>query len=168
MKKKKEKMPFKVHIFMIVTVFFCVIELIVLFTFWIHPASVKNVAMSGEFTVASNWEMENSVIVKDVVDFCRPFGVQEDIVECVVTNVGKHYNYTSRNDDGRSFLLVDDFETQGYMCRDIAVAYNAIFRTLGFQVNYVFSKNHVYNSVYYIGEEYLDCIINMDKYICWS
>jgi hypothetical protein len=94
--------------------------------------------------------------------------ITEDTVECVVINVGRYYNYTERISNTPIIIKTDEFTEKGYLCRDIAVAYNAIFTKLGFNTDYVFTKNHVYNTIYYIGDDYIDCQLNMDQYHCWG
>jgi hypothetical protein len=139
--------------------------LVVLFTTY----ACQNDDSDTDEIIVNESDTEEEIIVNETVEFCRPFGINEDIVECVVNNVGRHYNYTARNNSDRVLLLVDEFKTEGYVCRDVAVAYNAIFRKLGFTVDYIFTRAHVYNTVYNSGNgSYLDCTINMDRYHCWG
>lgn len=152
-----------VYIYSIITI----IIFLTIISFTIHPMNIKNNIRSATYTASANWEIENSEIVQETVDFCRPIGLNKNIIKCVVSQIGKHYNYTIRNQSYINILKVDEFETKGYVCRDIAVAYYAIFTKLGLEVDYVFSKNHVFVNVYNSGNEYLDCIINMKKIVCW-
>jgi len=167
-KNKKLQLSSKTHLYVVTMVFICLIEMIVICSFVFHPMAFRRTIASGMYTAAANWEIENSIIVKETVDFCRPFGIKKDLIKCVVSNVGAHYNYTDRNESNRTLIFVDDFATEGYLCRDIAVAYDAIFRELGLKTDYIFSRNHVYNNVYIDRDDvYLDCIINMDAYGCF-
>ena len=131
-----------------------------IFNFAIHPMNFIYNSEGNLYELASKWEMEESDLVSDTVNFCKLFE-GKDLIKCVVNNVGLAFNYTSR--DGYTIKKSDDFNS-GYICRDIAIVYSAIFRNLGFENQFLFRPNHVYNRIY---NNDLDCEINMDRYWCW-
>ena len=134
---------------------------------FVHPIGFIHFTSGVQYKLVTNWEIENSELVQETVDFCGMFK-DEHLVKCVVTRVGKKYdyNYSRLFEPGAKVNIIksDLIPEQGYICRDIAVTYDAIFYKLGGTSDYVFSPNHVYNHIT-IGD--LFCEINMEKYHCW-
>ena len=130
----------------------------------VYPISFQQVIEGALMNTVMYDEISGSELVNDTVQFCGLFD-SESQVECVVARVGKKYNYNNTNRTKPPlFMEPDKFEEQGYICRDIAITYSAIFKRLGWWPDYVFTKNHVYNNIY---NRELDCMINMDKWHCW-
>lgn len=143
---------------------------------FIHPFKFQNRLNEIVFDLASNWELENSQLVNQTYHFCDVFKDNHDKIECVINQIGKRYNYnvtrmlSSELDNITDPILLfsDDIPKQGYVCRDIAITYDAIFRKMGFITDYQWPPNHVFNTVYSAEENNsVDCQVNMDRFFCW-
>jgi len=113
--KKEKKYNIYKYLAILLLAFLSIFILINLF---IHPLSLNHFLFSSSYGLMANWEMDNSELVNQVVDYCNPFDY-EDKVKCVINQVGKNYNYTYRNESFK--LKKSDNITEGYLCRDIAV-----------------------------------------------
>jgi len=137
-----------------------------------HPLQFKQIERGMLYDMWSDWEVDNSEVVNAVAKYCYPFD-GKDQIECVVSKVGKRYDYVSRGDVSNDNLIKfsDDLD-DGYLCRDIHLTYLAIFKRLGYFAGSVFTTleednettYHVYTHVY-LNE--IDCHINLDRYFCW-
>lgn len=144
-----------------VVVGYC-ITLTILVAIALHPLSLIHLGGNAVGTSFANWEMQNSNLVNETVNYCGIFPKSVDQIKCIVNRVGKAYNYSSHNTTFPIVLLSDEI-TEGYICRDISVTYGAIFRKLGYFHEYIFTTKHVYNRVW----KDVECYINMDEYFCW-
>ena len=111
----QEKIKVNVHVYIFGMFFICMIIVVGSISYYFHPISFNTGKANILFTSAANWEIKNSVVVNDTVNFCRPIGINKDLVECVVENVGKYYDYTARNNIQPIVIKVDDFNSEGYI-----------------------------------------------------
>jgi hypothetical protein len=132
--------------------------------FYLHPISLENIFSSPIMNVYAMNDMHDSFVM-NVSAFCKPFNESlETHVDCVVSQISNRYNYKD-NGINRSSTILTPTETivKGGICRDSAVLYNAIFKNLGYDTNYVFTENHVFN-VIYTNDEY--CTVDQYRYDC--
>jgi len=142
-------------------IFLSIYAICVLYCIIIHPVSLESLFLGASMKMSSNWEIRNSAIVNDTVNFCAPFKGQNQ-VDCVVSRIGGKFTY-NMSDRTTDIKITDDIPS-GYICRDIAVAYDAIFTKLEYRTDYTFTENHVYNHIW---TNDINCEINMDSYNCW-
>jgi hypothetical protein len=153
------------HMFLsIVTIVFVFVYMHI----YIHPISFVGFINKPSYILYSSWEQNNSLFVNEVVEYCKPFNI-EDQINCVITRIGLKYNYTSRDNDNKIYfkrdiiLKTDDIPYKGYVCRDIVIAYDAVFRRLGYKTDFVYTESHVYNQIWVNN---MICNVDMIYYFC--
>jgi len=131
----------------------------------IHPVTFYHIFSSSN-KMYSSYEMDNSEVVKNITKYCMVFNGENE-VKCIVETMGMAFSYNhTRANKKMYFPLIkktDDFNT-GYICRDIAVSYDAIFRNLGYNTDFIFTHNHIYNHIW---KDDIVCEINMEEFYCW-
>lgn len=141
--------------------------LFALLHYYVHPLSFGEVVEYSTYKMSANWEAKNSHLINDTVNFCGVLGSGPDVVECVVQRIGRQYDYNKTRVNVSTFdiLLADQFNETGYICRDIAVAYHAAFKRLGFISEFQYSNKHIYNHVWDLNGT--NCEVNMRHVLCW-
>jgi len=137
-------------------------------SFLMHPYNFfEHGFLKGHYELSSNWEQKNSVEVNAISQYCDlPGSSTETKVECVVVHFGRFYNYTNHTKTYPQILKSDTITTEGYICRDIAIFYDAVFTQMGFETDYVMVPNHIYNVIKKENET-ISCVVNMKRYECW-
>lgn len=132
-------------------------------SFVMHPMAIDHTYVSLNYRAFANWETKHSKTVDYLVDYCSIFK-DEDQINCVVSYINNNYVGNQTQVDHPDGVRKVDELSNGYACRDLAVAYDAIFMRLGWETDFVFRPDHVYNHIW---TEDLDCQINLWKYYCW-
>jgi len=101
-------------------------------------------------------------IVKNITEFCYPFNNPTEQAECVIYQTCPLYNYTPRHD--ANIKTPTELITDGGICRDYAVFVDSVMRNLGWDTDFIFSKNHVYNAMV---KNMTFCTINSCRYDCY-
>jgi hypothetical protein len=145
------------------------------FSFVIHPIGMMSFFSTPSYELFTNWEMKNSEQVEEIVNLCGHFEESKEKVDCVVNYVKRmdfDYDYNRINNSIKNFNVrqSDKLKENGYVCRDIALMYNAIFKRMGFHTDFIYEADgdlfHMYNNVWDY-DSMLSCQINMEEYYCW-
>lgn len=134
-----------------------------------HPLAFVYSIEKSYYKGYAKWESKHSELVDETARYCSGFMPSKYAIECVVTKVGKKYKYNASREglDNIGTKKSDEIYS-GYVCRDIAITYDAIFKKLGFHTDFVIRFDHVYNQVWYDSDtKYMECVINMDDWYCW-
>jgi len=99
-------------------------------------------------------------IIIQIANLCSNFESEENKLRCVNNFFKEFYNYDEHLNETSIFRSPSEIINNGGCCRDASIFYSSVFSLMGFENEYVFEPNHVYNKV--CGE---DCWIIDQTYI---
>tara|TARA_Y100000296_G_C5067542_1_gene203123 strand:- start:18 stop:536 length:519 start_codon:yes stop_codon:yes gene_type:complete len=117
--------------------------LFLVFITQMFPVDVQNFFLNTQYKFVSSYE-ENHTYINNLAELCN-FEKSRDQVECVVTNLNHHYNYSLENRiSSKKLQTTNEFLNHPSICRDAAIISDKVFRKLGWSNNFIFVPNHVY------------------------
>jgi hypothetical protein len=83
--------------------------------------------------------------VISISNICSNFDEEEKQIDCVNNFVLEFYDYETHSETLR---LPKEIINEGGCCRDYTIFYDSIFRTMGYETEFVNEVNHIYLKVY--------------------
>ena len=120
---------------------------------------------SPYYHILANYDAAKDPVVNEIVNLCNDFK-GEDQVQCVENKIRDIYDYNDSNrTNSAEIKTLAEVRNSSGICRDIAVAQDAIFRKLGWETYFKFFPTHVALTIYSTNK-FMYCDLDAGSYDC--
>ncbi len=164
-KKRRKNTIFQVFAIIFIFVALTMTSFIVIVSKF-YPITMNNMLGTPIFDLYAMYGRNDSVVV-DITNFCNFNMTSKEQVECVVSQVNSFFNYSKDERGGYVVKSAEMIKESGGICRDYAVMYDSIFTNLGYDTNYAFTNDHVFNIIYdYSRNDIIYCVVDQNLFDC--